>query len=484
MKSIAKFSWQELQKATQGKAVSHHRHFDAVVVETDTRALQGLTHDTDVEVFFIPIVGENFDGHSFIEEAYHKNVAGCLVNQSWILSHPDLNRFPNLIVVPDTTLAYLSLGQFHRERVNPVVVGITGSSGKTTVKDMLFDLLSPLKKCQKTAKNHNNEIGVAQTLLGLEDNTDILIVEMAMRGPGQISPLSTHAKPDIALITNIGPAHIGLLGTLEAIAEAKLEIVDGLDVNQGLLIVNADDALLTTTAEKKWTGDQVTFSLHEVENIKRLPTGVGFSFEYQDVVFKLGIPGAHNVSNMLGCLKICEKLNIRLKSISNALEEFGGSEGRWQQELISAERQLYVINDAYNANPSSMRASLTSFWEMPSQGKQKVAVLGHMAELGTHESRFLSELAEWLVNHQADIQLVFIGEAMRVVEASLKDNDFGQGERIQWFANTADAAHWLQEHIPQNAIYLLKASREAALEKMIPLLAETTNNQTLSVQSI
>ena len=470
MKSVAQFSWQELQQATKGKPVSHHRHFDAVVLETDTRALEGLTHDTDIEVFFVPIKGENFDGHNYIEEAYHKNVAGCFINQSWLYANPALNRFPNLIVVPDTTLTYLQLGKYHRLRVDPIVIGITGSSGKTTVKDMLYDLLSVSKKCQKTAKNYNNEIGVAQTLLGLESDTQVLIVEMAMRGLGQIAPLSEHTKPNIAIINNIGPAHIGLLGSLENIAQAKLEIIHGLDPEIGILIVNGDDALLTTAAEQKWDGQQSTFSLHEVENIKRLPSHQGFSFDYREITFKLGIPGAHNVSNMLACLKACEAVGVKLKLLANTLENFGGGEGRWQQKLIDESRQIYVINDAYNANPSSMRASLTAFWEMPTPKLSKIAILGHMAELGEYEPRFLTELAEWIGNHPADIQILLIGNPMHTVEQMLQVND--PTRNVKWFLSLSVAADWLHTQQIQNSILLLKGSREAALENIISLLSQ------------
>lgn len=474
MPTAASFTWQELTEATQGQVVSHHKHFEPCLIETDTRQFQ---QKNESPLFFVPIVGQNFDGHNYIAEAYHQGAVGSFASQEAFKKKPDLSRFPNLIVVPDTTMALLQLGRHNRERCGATVVAITGSSGKTTTKDMLYLLVSQKRKTQKSEKNHNNEIGVAQTLLNLKPETEVLIVEMGMRGLRQIAPLTLHAKPDIALITIIGPAHIGLLGSLEAIAEAKTEIFEGLDPETGIAVLNGDDGLMLRTAEQKWQNHTETFSLHELQNIHRLNLTTedgqvinGHQFDYDEITFKLGVPGQHNIMNALACLKICQALNINIKHLGNTLLQYDGGDGRWQKTALNEHKNQWVINDAYNSNPQSLKASLLTFWDTPMPNLQKVAVIGYMAELGDLEEQYFQDLAEWLVSHDKQIPLVLIGQKMYPVFDQLQIHQM----QVQWFEDTEAASQWLDDNHGQNSIYLLKASREAQLEKIIAHLQPKT----------
>jgi UDP-N-acetylmuramoyl-tripeptide--D-alanyl-D-alanine ligase len=464
MKSLASFTWTELLEATGGELVAHHRHLDAVTIETDTRQFQ----DGAENLFFVPIVGKNFNAQDFLPEAYHAGIEGAFISKAYLDAHPDLSRFPNLIVVPDTTEAYLALGRYHRRRCGPTVVAITGSSGKTTTKEMLALMLSNIKTVQRSEKNHNNEIGVAQTLLNLKAETDVLVIEMGMRGLGQISLLTRYAEPDVALITNVGSSHIGLLGSQANIAKAKCEILEGLNPEAGIAILNGDDPLMLKAAAETWQGREEIFTLHDVDNIHRLDPS-GLTFEYQELTFRLGVPGQHNIMNALACLKVAECLNISLKRLTKVLESYDGGDGRWEKTCLSQEQNVWAINDAYNANPESLRASMMSFLDCSRDPDvQKILVLGHMAELGDYEKPSYERFVDWLVAHQPETTLLFVGEKAQLFYETTRSTKLN----ASWVASIEDAVTWALAQAPRNVLFLLKGSREAQLDRFIPVYQE------------
>ncbi len=466
MRSLATFTWNELLQVTNGEAVSHHRPFDRASLDTDTRTL-------GAGAFFLPLKGENFNGNEFIDKAYEMGAEGAFIEKAFLETHPDLKRFPNLIAVPDPLIAYLELARFHRERSDARVVAITGSSGKTTTKEMLYALLYAAlgEGVQKSEKNFNNEIGVSQTLLNLKPETQVLIVEMGMRGLNQINILSRHAKPNIAMVTNVGPAHIGLLGSLENIAKAKCEIFTGLDRETGLGIVNGDDPILVEEANRSWEGRIEAFSLHEVDEVHTKGEEGIITFNYEDVTFTLGLPGCHNVMNALAAIKVCEHLGVPLKRIANALANFEPGGGRWNKSMVEGSTNLWVINDAYNANPASMKVALGAFMDLRSEGLLKVAIVGGMAELGKFSEQYHREVGEW-INSRAGLDgLIVVGEEARPLADAILPNT------IPTFAveKNSDAIPLIQQHWPKNAIFLLKASRAYHLEEIPEQLKAATH---------
>lgn len=466
MKSLATFHWQEFLSISSGESVSHHRPFSETAVDTDTRTIGPGS-------FFVPIVGTKFNGHDFIEQAYTQGAEGAFVSTNYLEAHPDLKRFPNLIAVNDTLETYLALARFHRHRCNAKVVAITGSSGKTTTKEMLFTMIETVlgSAVQKSEKNFNNEIGVSMTLLNLAAETEVLILEMGMRGLGQIKILSDAANPDIGIITNIGPAHIGLLGSLEAIAKAKCEIFAGMDSQTSFGIINGDDSVLTREVGKYWNGCIESFSLHEVEDIHRLSNG-NLTFQYEEITFQLGLPGVHNVLNTLACIKACERLGISLKKVADALADFEAGGGRWDKSPINDTRNLWMINDAYNANPTSMKVALAAFIDTPMPGLRKVAIIGGMAELGGFSEHYHREIGEWLNAKGGLDGLIVIGEeAEPLAKAILPDT-------IPTFQiqQNAEAVSLIQQHWSQDAVFFLKASRSFHLEEIAELLKPSVTN--------
>lgn len=464
MKSAATFTWQELLDISQGEMASHYRNFENARLETDTRTLEE-------GVFFVPLKGQNFDGSQFVEKAYEKGAQGAFVSKSHLNANPDLKRFPNLIGVEDPNRVYMLLAQFHRRRMPAKIVAITGSSGKTTTKEMLFAMLCHKFQVQRSEKNFNNEIGVPMTLLLLEPETQVMILEMGMRGLGQIEELSLTAEPDIGLITNIGPAHIGILGSMEAINEAKCELMRGMNPESAVCVVNGDIPLLLDRSGRCWQGRIEPFSLHEVENIHKLEDG-GLSFDYEGVTFTLSLSGSHNVMNALSCIKVAESLGLSLASLSDTLADFEAGGERWQQFELEGGRNFIVINDAYNSNPASLKAALGSFIELKAPEQKKVAVLGCMKELGEHSERYHREIGEWINTHRPMDGLVVIGEEARPIA----DEVMPETVPTFYVDSNDEAASVILDHWPENVILFLKASRASHFEAIPEIIQRKVQN--------
>lgn len=476
----AVFSLPEILSAVDGELVTlkNDQCFQptGAMISTDSRSIAPGD-------FFVPLSGPSFDGHHFLKTVFEMGASGAFVAKDiWMQNQPDWQLLPNLIAVSDTQRAYQQLATFHRFRVNPKVVGITGSSGKTTIKELLYAALCQQVKTQKTEKNFNNEIGVPKTLLALEPDTQVSIVEMAMRGLDQIRPLSLCAKPDVAIINNIGPAHIGLLGTLENVAQAKLEIAEGLDVESGQLLVNADDALLLRTAQEKvrtlWGETALdrllTYSLSEAGHIQSTPSG-SMTFEYQGQLVTVNQPGLHMVSNTLAVLKMATLLGYPLKQTIEGIASYVPVSGRWDKQALPAYQNAWVIDDAYNANPSSFKASLEAFLSMPkASGISSVLILGGMKELGDESEQYHLQLGcwlkDWLTSHPHQVKaIITVAEDGALLVRELAKNNI----LPVYTVNTVEAVMdvFSQGHISiDHTLFFIKGSRSVGLDQVAGLL--------------
>jgi UDP-N-acetylmuramoyl-tripeptide--D-alanyl-D-alanine ligase len=456
----ALFTLDDLLTATQATVFNRQANpfqqpFAPASISTDARQL------TPGQVF-IPIVGDRFDGHDFREQAYHQGAVATFMQAD---KRPLTNQ-PNQCIVPDTLRAYQQLGRWHRRRINPVVVGVTGSSGKTTTKTMLQAGLSRVLTSQCTQKNYNNDIGVTQTLLAIQPSTQLAIVEMAMRGPGEITRLTLAAEPNIALITNIGPAHIERLGSLEAIAQAKCEIVKGLHPDTGMVVANGDDALLMETLQTVWRGRIEAISLAQLTQSQPTPSG-GVTATYGPHTLTLPVPGEHMLRNALMVLKVAELLNAPLPPVLEGLAAYEAETGRYS--LIPLSDNTHVIQDAYNANPDSMQASISTFLLQPTPlpGQQKALVLAGMNELGPFSETYHSQLGNWLgkaLDHDRDklAWILLIGADCQPTYNALK-----QHKQVVWVPQVDEAEQWLTEHPMDNTLILVKGSRSYQLENLL-----------------
>lgn len=466
--TTARFTLEELLTATGGCLIGDSRSFERARVSTDSRTFQSGE-------FFLPLVGENFDGHNYLDAVFEEGAVGAFVQKDWLVQKPYWQKLPNLISVKDTTEAYLAVARCHRRRMKAKIVAITGSSGKTTTKEMLFQTFSRVLKTQCTSRNFNNEIGVSQTLLSLQPETEVMIVEMGMRGLGEISLLSRYAEPDIALVINVGPAHIGRLGSLENIAQAKCEIFSGLDPKTGIALVNADNPLLLKTARKVWFGRLETYSLGEVQGEVPSESG-GVCFEYAGHTIELSLPGEHMISNALAVLKAGEILGLSLDQLAQGLSSFQPAEGRWRRKPLVGFENVWIIDDAYNANPASMKASLSAFLAQDSGGLKRYLLIGGMKELGTEEKRYHQELGDWLAGCSGIDALFTIGEEGRWISDSARSQlacpVIHVGDTDDHVLNARSLIESLQQYnVPlQDVLLFLKGSRAYRLEKLVAAL--------------
>ncbi len=413
-------------------------------ISTDTRKIKK-------DDFYLPLRGENYDGHSFIDDALNFGAKGYFTQDKNKLS----NEAEFIIYVENTLVAYLKLARYIRNQINPIVFAVTGSSGKTTVKEMLYSVLSTKYKTHKTALNHNNEIGLCQTFFSMPEDTEALVLEMGMRNLGEIELLGSYSKPDYGIITNVGTAHVELLGTVENIAVAKCEI--GIHLNKNGAVISPDSDNIKRNL--KFEGEKIFISLKDCKNIQ-IKKGET-AFEYENETFKLKIEGEHNVQNALLVIETAKKANIPIKNIKKGLLNFKSIEKRWEESEIKG---IKFINDSYNANPESMKAAIKTFLSV---NKPPMAlVLGDMGELGKDSITYHKQIGEFLFSYkESDInfEILTVGElAKYILKTSMFDG--------KSFETNEECAKYIAENFKKGTIVLLKASRFMKFEEIMEMV--------------
>ncbi|WP_203632226.1 UDP-N-acetylmuramoyl-tripeptide--D-alanyl-D-alanine ligase [Lacticaseibacillus suibinensis] len=433
-------------------------------VAFDTRKLQPGD-------LFIPLQGER-DGHTFISNAEAKGACATFVAADHA---PAATRLPQL-VVEDPLAALNKLARYYLlMKVNPKVVAITGSNGKTTTKDMTAAILATQYHVIKTQDNYNNEIGVPMTILAMDTNTEVLVVEMGMDRPGQLHELSNLVAPDVAMITMIGEAHIEFFKTRDKIADAKMEITDGLK-EDGLFIYNGDEPLLRERAEQV-TQEQKTFGL-EPENmlyardIEAGETHTEFSLSrWPDLRFSIPMMGEWNVANALAAILVGRRFHVKPEAIQSALRDFPVTKNRTQWVMGDAGES--ILSDVYNANPTAMKAVLGDFAKFPCQGR-RIAVLGDMLELGEASAALHASVAEALDPNQ--IQEVYLyGDEIVSLKQALSEKY--APEHVHYFpkAEQRRLIVALQDTVMHDDLVMLKASHGLHLENVLQALIDGTS---------
>ncbi|NEO26579.1 MAG: UDP-N-acetylmuramoyl-tripeptide--D-alanyl-D-alanine ligase [Kamptonema sp. SIO4C4] len=416
-------------------------------VSTDTRTLEAGD-------LFVALQGETFDGHQFIPQAI-ANGAAALVIQASV----QLDSTPNLPVlrVEDTLQAYQRLGRWWRDQLEIPVIGLTGSVGKTTTKELIAAVLGTQGKVLKTQKNYNNEIGVPKTLLGLTKEHDYAVVEMAMRGRGQIAELTEIARPTIGLITNVGTAHIGLLGSEEAIAEAKCELLATMP-QDSIALLNADNQRLMDTAQGVWSGNCFTYGLERGDLQGKLLDP--YRLQVGDETFPLPLAGRHNASNYLAALAVAKLLKVDWSPLKQGItvELPSGRAKRY-----SLPNQVTVLDETYNAGYESMVAALEMLKETPA--KRHIAVLGTMKELGKQSPELHRRVGERVKDLQLDALFVLVDdpEAEAILEGA-------KGVSTQRFTSREALIAALQSELRSQDCVLCKASNSVGLSRVVEAL--------------
>lgn len=448
---MEKLTTTEIAKAVFGKVNIEKEVYGC---EIDNRRVQPQS-------LFICIKGERFDGHDFAESAVEEGAVA-------VMCEKELNLPENIaqIIVSDTSKAFLQFANYYRRKFDIPFVGVTGSVGKTTVKDMIHALLSQKNKTLKTEGNLNNQIGLPRTLMELDKTYDYAVIEMGMNHRGEISTLSLISQVDIAVINNIGTSHIGNLGSKENIMKAKLEILDGMKKGS-TLILNGDDELLS-----KYKNEEYKVVFFGIDNEKSAYTAKNIKFEDEytsytlcsnQSEFEIKLPafGKHGVLNSLAAFSVISELGLDISDYKDGLENFLSTGMREKHVKIG---DIMFIEDCYNASPDSVRAAINTL--NSKKNHRKIFVFGDMLELGQ-----MSKQAHIDVGIQAakmDIDMVLcLGVYSELTARSAKEN----GVKIsKSFDSKTKLAEYLYDNLQSGDVVTFKASRGIKLEQVAKMV--------------
>ena len=425
-------------------------------VSSDTRTIKKGN-------LFIALVGEKFNGHDYVKVAEENGAAAVLCSQEVETSLP-------VLMVDDTLRGLQRVAAYYRRVLDIKVVGITGSNGKTTTRDMIKTVLSTKYNVFSTAKNLNNEIGLPGTILQLDESCEIAVLEMGMNHLGEISRLTAVANPDVAVITNVGKAHIGNLGSQENILKAKLEIIEGLK-EDGLLILNGDDKLLagadTGSVKKEFISVDCDNGALRAFDIKSIDGKTEFSVEYQGKTYSGYIPvlGKYNVLNALEAMMCGLHFKIDIETAFEALSSFQSVSMRCESEEIGG---IVFVKDYYNSSPDSARVALEALSSYSKSGKT-VALLGQMLELGEFSEKEHMNLGKMCKQYNINFAF-FIGDDYKAFEKGMpensksypKENKAEMIEDIKAFSST----------LSKGDAVLVKGSRGMKMEEVFEALKE------------
>ncbi len=457
-----KFTLDEIIQATDAKIIKNEGAKGTFTFSTDTRTIKPGE-------IYLPLKGENFNGEKFIDKALEAGAVGYFYTDA--KCKVQSAKCDLILQVKDTLTAYLELANFYRRKINPKTIAITGSNGKTTTKEMVYCVLSEKFKTHKSELNFNNEIGVCKTILSMPKDTEVLVLEMGMRGLGEIELLSKYAEPDISIISNIGTAHVGRLGSRENIAKAKCEIVKYM--KEGGILIAHDDELIKKEIEakskkQKAKSEDNTFYLlpfafcptyFSLDNTKIVESKIGYSkFIYKNHEYELNIEGDYNIQNSLAAIEAGLSLGMGEGEIAKGLKKYSPIEKRWEIQEIKGYK---MINDSYNANPDSMVAAIKTIIDnYPSA----LLVLGDMGELGENEVEYHRQIGEFLVkNNKKDINVITVGKLANEITKTLNE----KGIFSKNFDDNLQTSRYILDNIKIGTTIVLKASRIMKLEEII-----------------
>jgi UDP-N-acetylmuramoyl-tripeptide--D-alanyl-D-alanine ligase len=427
-------------------------------VSTDTRTIRPGD-------LFVPIRGDQFDGHDFINQAFDKGAAATLAEPG-----TQVPRGRRVIRVADTLQALGDLASHIRHRQKLKVVAVTGSNGKTTTKEMIRRILDRKYEVLATEGNFNNLVGLPLTLFRLRPEHEVAVLEMGMNRPGEITRLTEIADPDLGLITNVAPAHLEGLGSVDGVARAKGELFRGLGP-ESIGAVNADDPLVMREA-RYLGGRSISFGFNRKADVSvRSLSRSGLSGLRFDLVYpqgrapvKFALLGEHNVRNALAAASVCWSLGLSPARIASALDGFRPFPGRL--ELKKIKRSIYLLDDTYNANPGSTLAALDVLTNIRGKGRA-IAVLGDMLELGDYSRREHRRVGRNAAEMGADIVIGVGKESQALIRAARK---ISSKAAAKWFKDTASAAKWLKSQLRPHDRVLIKGSRGMRMENVVKAL--------------
>lgn len=452
---IAAFAEGELASGNPDVSISR--------ISTDSRTLQAGD-------LFVPLRGENFDGHKFVEQAAERGAAGAIVEKKWKGRTP--KNFA-LIRVPDTLVGYQTLAANYRASLPLKVIAITGSNGKTSTKDFAAATLARKFRVTKTEGNFNNHVGLPQTMLEANAEDQIAVWEIGMNHPGEVAALAKLAAPDVAIVTNVGIAHIEFMGSREAIAEEKGALAEAIGEN-GTVILNADDPFSETIAKRT----RAKIILAGIENgsvrageVSQSATGSEFTIleGAHRCRAQLPVPGVHMVQNAILAVAAGRAFGLSLEECALGLASTPLTKARLQIKEING---IQFIDDSYNANPDSMKAALRTLIELDADGR-RIAVLGEMGELGAESERGHREVGECAAALSVD-ELIAVGAAGAAIAHAAQEAGLEKSVAVD---SPEQAAELLEENASPGDLILVKGSRSARMERVLEAFAKRQSTE-------
>lgn len=419
---------------------------------------------------YIPIRGVNNNGHLYAKEAIERGAKALL----WEKREPNPPTDVVVIMVDDTTKALQDLASAYRNQLKMKVIGITGSNGKTSTKDILAAVLSQHYVTQKTLGNYNNEIGVPLTLLSFADEIEVGVVEMGMENLGELSFLTNIVKPDIAIISNVGTAHLENLGSLENIAKAKLEITEGLQ-GKGLFIYNGDQRLLKEAVRDAQLPGAISIRTfgeqdhndHIVHHILQKEDGLTFFIDEEK--YHLDMIGRHQAMNATAAWIAAKALSLTTEEIQRGFQSIEKTGLR--NELLKINRAL-ILNDSYKSNPQSALAALDTMEEFDIP--YKIAILGDMLELGETSDMIHYDLGKRLQDYHLN-EVLTIGDMARYITQGAINNT--NDVYIRHFQNKDELYAYIQKYMKKECMVLVKGSRGMKLDELVATLVKEEENK-------
>lgn len=429
------------------------------------------TRTINKDDIYLGIKGENFNGSNFYLDALEKGAKVCIL-QDVEVDIEKIKKFDNIAIVKVNNVAYSlqEIAEYKRTLYKIPVVGITGSVGKTSTKDIVASVMSRKYKVLKTQGNLNNQIGLPLTILELKDH-EALVIEMGMGNLGEIRNLTKIAKPDVAIITNVGTSHIGNLGSRENILKAKLEIIEGLNEN-GTLIINNDNDLLHKWNKENKMSNVITFGIDEeskfmAKNIKLNENSSNYDIELDGKIYnmQINIGGKHFVYNSLCAISVGKIFGISIDEIKKGIENFELTKSRME---ILKKDNITIINDCYNASLDSMKASIE--YLKAQKGNRKIVILGDMLELGKFSKELHESVGKIVAENKLDT-LITVGEESKYIAKNAINNGMDEKDVFE-FENNSNAIEKIKSLMKDEDIILVKASNGMNFKQIVEAIME------------
>ncbi|GLP97503.1 UDP-N-acetylmuramoyl-tripeptide--D-alanyl-D-alanine ligase [Paraferrimonas sedimenticola] len=442
-------SLQSIATACNGKLVGADRQIDSVTTNSNQVTRGGL---------FVALIGERFDAHEFAEQAYEQGAAALLVSRQLPIDCPQ-------VIVTDTQIGLGKIGELVRDMAEIQALAITGSSGKTTVKEMLASILSQAGNVLATKGNFNNEIGVPLTLLRLDESYDFGVFELGANHIGEIAYTSALAKPKVALVNNVGDAHLEGFGSRDGIAQAKSEIYGAL-ASDGVAVINQDDDYADYMLQANLNRQIVTFSVYDdsadlhATEVKLDELGCAsfvLNYQGQTQAIQVNLPGEHQVANGLAAAAMALQVGLSLSQVASGLSQLAGVPGRMQ---LNQRSDVCIVDDSYNANPASVKAAID--WLAKNCASTSL-VLGDCAELGDNAPLLHREMGEYAKTRQVD-RVFSLGSLSAHASAAADGQHFDDIQELQ--SQLLDMLR--QRQGPQ--VIVVKGSRSARMERVVQYL--------------